>query len=87
MITFKVLSVSEILLFPQTYLSFIVINTGFCDMFTLDVSVDILRFSKGHTLYYQLYMKFIPMCMLENLPKIRRCCVFLIFLKCYLYEY
>lgn len=49
-ITFKVLSTSEILLFPQTDLSFIVIKEDFCDMFTQDVSVDILYFSKCHTI-------------------------------------
>ena len=48
-------------------------------MFTLDVSVDILSFSKCHTICYQLYMKFILIYMLENLPKVRRFCVFLRF--------
>ena len=49
-VTFKVFSTSEILLFPQTDLSLIVISTGFCDLFTQDVSVDILYFSKCHTI-------------------------------------
>lgn len=48
-------------------------------MFTLDVSVDILSFSKCHTIYYQLYMKFILIYMLGNLPEVRRFCVFLRF--------
>lgn len=80
---FKVLSTSEILLFLQINLSFIIMNTGFFDLFTQNVSVDILYFLNVILLSI-IYEVHINLYIGQFIQSKRICFIFKIF-KCLIY--
>lgn len=75
-ITFKVLSTSEILLFPQIYLSFLMNTFVTCllkmSLLTFCIFPNVILLSIIYEVHINLYM-------LENLPKVRGFCIFLRF--------